>query len=52
MNGKVIGLKDFGVMVDDTMSKQDMLNEALRRGAIAFNNIDINSATRSMMIFK
>lgn len=46
MLGNVKGLKQFGIAAKDGQTKQDLLNEALRQGSIAFNNIDPNSPDR------
>lgn len=52
IQGQTKGLKQFGIATNTGATAQQLLNEALRRGSIAFNNIDTNSATRSMMIFR
>lgn len=52
MQGQTKGLKQFGIATNTGATSQQLLSEALRRGSIAFNNIDTNSATRSMMIFR
>lgn len=46
MLGNVKGLKQFGIAATQGQSKQQLLNEALRQGAIAFANIDPDSPAR------
>lgn len=52
MTGNVRGLKQFGIVAKEGQNAQDLLNEALRKGAIAFTNINPNDPIRMIARFK
>ncbi len=50
--GQARGLRQYGINVNELQNAQEALNKALQRGQLIFDNLDLDTTSRSVQILK